>query len=482
MSTKSKMVKAVSALTAMSVVACASMTGFAATYTTTTEYVLGNNTVNAKTTVTGVQKDEQVTYLVHNDNDGTIADGDIIYINQDGGKTDGTATFSYQTTTTKINGLHSTVLVGAATSSITAPSAENQTIDSKLVSVTKKTNGSDYTAGGTVSIADSTAIGNGQKIDFTVTPTAGYVPTVTVDGVEQAPVEGVYSVTGAGAAIAIVVNFVESKPYIVNVQKDANGTVSIANNTPLGTSETIKFTAVPDPYYKCTVSIDGVEQTKDVDGYYSITGNGNTPRVIVVNFVKPYTISVAAYNVDQGTVTLNSAVLGVNEEVGYKVEPKTGFEIDTILVNGVGQTLNGTTYSVIGTENKTITVTFKAIQGESGVSDGTAPSKHIDADATKNAITTFGAVSIAEEDQAKTIEYGILFATGEKTEAQMVYGNEGVDAYKSLGQGTAGKFSVVLVDGGSNLITDQVYTTRTYLLIDGQVKKYGAVKVVNQVD
>ena len=112
--------------------------------------------------------------------------------------------------------------------------------------------------------------------------------------------------------------------------------------------------------------------------------------------------------------------------------------------------------------------------------DGSTPATIIDsATPENNFITTFATVTLIPEDQA-TAKFGILFAVGEKTDTELIIGGTDVTEYPALAAGTEGKFAVKLLDGGSGLITNQIYSTRTYLQVGTNEPIYGAVQVVNQ--
>jgi PII-like signaling protein len=201
MSIKSKLVKALCALTALSIVACASITGFAASFTTTTVYDIASEAVNVETTVTGVDPAEQVTYLVHDATE-TIEENNIIYINQDAADTEGSKTFNFSTTKTRVAGVNTTVKVGSESTTIDPPAnPADSTIDGNTISVS-------ITGGGTLSIADGTLIGNRQVIEFTATPAEGYeLVSVSIDDVPQAIIGETYSITGNGLDRTISVEF-----------------------------------------------------------------------------------------------------------------------------------------------------------------------------------------------------------------------------------------------------------------------------------
>jgi hypothetical protein len=222
----------------------------------------------------------------------------------------------------------------------------------------------------------------------------------------------------------------------------------------------------------------GYEASWDITGFTNITSSITVGAVYDL-IPDLYTITVA--NVTNSTVSIaDGTQMALDEVVEFTVTPALGFEIDTITINGELQTIVGESYSVTGDEDKTITVRFKAIKGVSTIVDGSAPATIIDsATPENNFITTFATVTLIPEDQA-TAKFGILFAVGEKTDTELIIGGTDVTEYPALAAGTEGKFAVKLLDGGSGLITNQIYSTRTYLQVGTNEPIYGAVQVVNQ--
>lgn len=164
------------------------------TYRTITTYNLANNTITTTSTVSGLTgATEQVAYIAYLDNGDPIADGDIIYIDQDAATSNGKA-FTYTFDASKIfdgtTKLNTAVKFGAET---TATIGATSTVDATIGMY--KVTTSCVAAEGSVAI-DSDAINsyvgteNGVTLKFT--PATGYAtdtltytgqPVVTLDGV-----------------------------------------------------------------------------------------------------------------------------------------------------------------------------------------------------------------------------------------------------------------------------------------------------------
>ena len=244
MSMKSKMVKAICALTAMSIVSCASITGFAATYTTTTTYTAGSDVVSVESQVSGVGATEQVTYLVHNSS-GTIADDNIIYINQTAADATGAVSFIYNTTKTKIGRLGSTVLVGAQTTTPapTPVASIDATLTPYTITVTAPVNGT------VTQIADGDKMGANEVVPFTVTPVGSYgIRTIFINGISQPIFGNDYSVTGDGdKAIAIAFQELIGDSTIVDGSATAIIYPAAPENNFISTFGTVSITAADEP-------------------------------------------------------------------------------------------------------------------------------------------------------------------------------------------------------------------------------------------
>lgn len=155
-----------------------SLAAFAATYTTETAYVSGDNTkVQVTTSVTGLAGSEQVAYLVTSNNDDSI-----VWVDQKAA-TDGAATFSFKTAAANAKGLGSSILVGSESIAAGSFAADKQNlIKLAEANITWSVvgNGKVYA----VEAESTTGTVEGDAVTFVALPDAGYVLTgITKAGV-----------------------------------------------------------------------------------------------------------------------------------------------------------------------------------------------------------------------------------------------------------------------------------------------------------
>ena len=154
-----------------------SLAAFAATYTTETAYVTGDNTkVQVTTNVSGLSGSEQVAYLVTSNND-----SEIVWVDQKAA-TDGAAEFQFKTAAANAKNLGSTILVGSESIAAGSFAADKQNLI-KLADCTAtwsvNGNGQVYA----VEAESTTGSVKGSAVTFVALPDAGYALTgITANG------------------------------------------------------------------------------------------------------------------------------------------------------------------------------------------------------------------------------------------------------------------------------------------------------------
>lgn len=184
--------KVLAAVAAVAMLMSMSLSVFAdaPTYTTTTTYNTSDETVNVVTEVTGVGAEDQVAYLVTN-NDSE----EIIWVDQQPADGEGKVTFSFSTDAANAKGAGSQIKVGSTTKSAADfDSAAENLVKLANYTVTVETDGNGKVEANAVSVADGQySATDGDEVEFTVYPAAGYEfdkcviqgqsdPVVWVDG------------------------------------------------------------------------------------------------------------------------------------------------------------------------------------------------------------------------------------------------------------------------------------------------------------
>ncbi len=185
------------------------------------------------------------------------------------------------------------------------------------------------------------------SFDITVADTAeGEIPfdvvTVANDGTSDA-----YAANDGTFTLAVGSGEVTPTQYTITVKNPANGTVSV-NKTTATAGEVITVTATPNNgFYAKEIKVDGVAISGNT---FTVTGN----HTVEVKFEKvKYAITVGT--VSNGTVTVDKASADLNAKINVTATPDEGYELESILVDGVA--ITGTSFNVTG--NHVVTATFK---------------------------------------------------------------------------------------------------------------------------
>lgn len=204
----SKLKATLAAVSAIAVMASAS-TSFAAVNTIAT-YNTTTNKVDVVATVSGLEANKEVTYLVKNGET-------IVYIDQATLSTTGEATFSYKIAKDKITNLQTAVTYGTD-GSVAAPAADSLGFDKVRADATNATIEyyTDEACTADKKIADETVVaGKGETIYAKITPDTGYeIKTVTIGETPQTQIKTVYSLI-AGQTITVTAEKTSTAPVVI---------------------------------------------------------------------------------------------------------------------------------------------------------------------------------------------------------------------------------------------------------------------------
>ena len=157
------------------------------------------------------------------------------------------------------------------------------------------------------------------------------------------------------------------------VSFDANGgTGTMADVTGVTGSYTLPactFTAPSDKQFKgWSTSASGAVITGT-----SITVSADTTLYAIWEPIPATTYSLTTQvNGGHGTISASKTGLTAGSTETITFTPEVGYEIDTVTVNGTATSVSGNTLNVTMNENKTVVVTYKAIEYNITVTDGKA--------------------------------------------------------------------------------------------------------------
>ena len=157
--------------------------------------------------------------------------------------------------------------------------------------------------------------------------------------------------------------------YTVALTNDGNGTAS-ASATSAAAGTEITLTAVPNTGYH-------FKEWKVISGSMTITNNKftmpaeNVEVKAVFEKDAPTTYSLTTQvNGGNGTISASKTGLTAGSTETITFTPDAGYEIDTVTVNGTATSVSGNTLNVTMNENKTVVVTYKAVEYNITVTDG----------------------------------------------------------------------------------------------------------------
>ncbi|MBQ9792101.1 MAG: hypothetical protein IJW28_05950, partial [Clostridia bacterium] len=243
-------------------------------------------------------------------------------------------------------------------------------IDAFSVGVATFTNGA-------VSPNSSVNVAYGNSQAFTFTPSTGYElleENIVITNTDSDTmltsgwtfVNNVLTISTIESNIEISVTMTKAKVYY-NVNMVSNSIVTPINPISItkveeGTNYTFEF-ELKENYEVTSIQMNTTlfqGSIEENDGVYSFTYEINEDTVVTINtaLVK-HTVTVTVG--DNGSVSPNTNVLvshGSNQS--FVITPDSGYDIDTILLNGVRQSVTGNTYSINNvTEDMTLSITFK---------------------------------------------------------------------------------------------------------------------------
>ena len=229
--------------------------------------------------------------------------------------------------------------------------------------------------GGTGTMADVTGISGKYTLPangFTA-PAGKQFKAWSVGGVEK--VVGDKITVTANTTVTAVWEAVE---YNVTV---TGGTASVGAGTPItkatmGTTVTLTAGAAPSGkvFDKWEVVSGGITLA-DAN---SATTTFVMPASAVSVKATYKTTPVTTYNLTtqvnggHGTISASKTGLTAGSTETITFNPEVGYEIDTVTVNGTATSVSGNTLNVTMNENKTVVVTYKAIEYNITVTDGKA--------------------------------------------------------------------------------------------------------------
>jgi uncharacterized repeat protein (TIGR02543 family) len=262
----------------------------------------------------------------------------------------------YEVDAVTVNGINQGAITTYTFNNVTA----NQTIDATFKAIPQYTITATAGFNGLINPSGNVLVYSGESQIFIIAPDSGYeVDSVTVNGVNQGAISS-YTFNNVTADQTIIATFKAIPQYTITASADANGIISPSGNILVYIGESQSFTITPDSGYEVdSVMVNGVNQGAISSYTFS---NVTADQTIIATFkaIPQYTITVSADA--NGIISPSGNVLvysGASQV--FTITPNSGYEVDSVMVNGVNQgAITAYTFNNV-TADQTINATFKVL-------------------------------------------------------------------------------------------------------------------------
>ena len=229
---------------------------------------------------------------------------------------------------------------------------------------------------GTIS-ASKTGLTAGSTETITFTPDAGYeIDTVTVNGTATSVSGNTLNVTMNENKTVVVTYKAIEYNITVTDGKATIGAGSEISKAAEGTAVTLTANAAPSGkvFDKWEVVSGGITLADANSATTTFTMPASAVSVKATYKTTPATTYnlTTQVNGGHGTISASKTGLTAGSTETITFTPDAGYEIDTVTVNGTATSVSGNTLNVTMNENKTVVVTYKAIEYNITVTDGKA--------------------------------------------------------------------------------------------------------------
>ena len=229
---------------------------------------------------------------------------------------------------------------------------------------------------GTISAGEN-GITEGTSKIITFTPDSGYeIDKVMVNGTETTVTGNTLTVTMDGNKNVVVTYKAIEYTITVTDGKATVGAGSEISKAAQGTTVTLTAGVAPTGkvFDKWEVVSGGITLADANSATTTFTMPASAVSVKATYKTTPVTTYKLTTQVNGGHGTISASKTGLTagstETITFN--PEVGYEIDTVTVNGTATSVSGNTLNVTMNENKTVVVTYKAIEYNITVTDGKA--------------------------------------------------------------------------------------------------------------
>ena len=229
---------------------------------------------------------------------------------------------------------------------------------------------------GTISAGEN-GITEGTSKIITFTPDSGYeIDKVMVNGTETTVTGNTLTVTMDGNKNVVVTYKAIEYTITVTGGKATIGAGSEISKAAEGTAVTLTAKAAPSGkvFDKWEVVSGGITLADANSATTTFTMPASAVSVKATYKTTPVTTYdlTTQVNGGHGTISASKTGLTAGSTETITFNPDAGYKIDTVTVNGTATSVSGNTLNVTMNENKTVVVTYKAIEYNITVTDGKA--------------------------------------------------------------------------------------------------------------
>ncbi len=225
---------------------------------------------------------------------------------------------------------------------VTVTAATNVTADFKPLNLNYTLNAS-AGPGGTINPAGTVKINYGASQTLTVTPFAGYMPTLKIDGIAVVLTNNKYTLSNVSASHIAIASF--SLPTeTITASAGTGGSISPSGPISVNYGANQIFTLTPNAGYTATLVVDGTAVTLTNNKYTLIAVTAS--HTVTANFTSSSTEPITASAGTGGTIS-PSGTVAVNggADQTFTVTPNAGYN-STLKVDGTAVTLTNNAYTL----------------------------------------------------------------------------------------------------------------------------------------
>ena len=217
--------------------------------------------------------------------------------------------------------------------------------------------------GGTISPLGTVNVELGGSQVYQISPNSGYIiDSLLIDGALNNDSTTRYTFRDVQKNHTIKVLYKSTINYITTEVKGLGGSISPLGTSRINKGDSLKLRIIPDEKYALdSIWLDDLYQTSTINQGEYVVSNVSGNSKVKVQF-KQVIFEITSEQKDTfGTITpLGKQLVKTGETIGYKITTKTGYKIDSLLVDGniIKDSNTGYTFVGVNADHK-IQVSYK---------------------------------------------------------------------------------------------------------------------------